>query len=137
MSQRLVHLVGTILLLCATAQAQQCLHGNNETAQEKQRRFDAVSAVRRINTAEFQNKPDAKKFVSFAELVTSATWKKLNAKGFLKLSDGAIDVLPGFELRLTTDGISYALSLTDKSDPCKFTVFSDDAGIIYTGQPIG
>ena len=137
MTQRLAQLVATILLLCATAQAQQCLQSNTETAQEKQRRYDAVNAVRRINTAEFQNKPEAKKFVPFAELVTSATWKKLNGQGPLKLSDGAIGVLPGFELRLTTDGVSYALSLTDKSDPFKFTVFSDDIGIIYTGQPIG
>jgi len=97
MNQGLAQVVGTILLLCCTAQAQQCLHDKNETEQQKQRRFDAVNAVRRINTAEFQNKPDPKKFVPFAELVTSATWKRLNAQGPLKLSDGAIAVLPGFD----------------------------------------
>jgi hypothetical protein len=134
--QPIIRLAGAIVFLCGTAQAQQCLHDSSETPQQKQRRMDAVNAVRRVNTAEFQNMPDAKKFVPFGELITSAAWKRLNAQNALRLSDGAIGLLPGFELRLTTDGTTYSLSLTDKSDPCKFTLYSDDAGIIYTGYPI-
>ena len=135
MRQSLLQLLASLAIFCATAQAQQCLHDNSEIPLQKQRRVDAVNAVRRINTAQAQNRAVANKFVPFAELVASTAWKDLN-KGQLKLSDGAIDLLPGFELRLTTDGRSYALALTDKSDPCKFTLYSDDVGIIYTGYPI-
>ena len=131
-----IHGAGAILLFCATAQAQQCLHDKNETQQQKQRRFDAVNAVRRINTAEVQNMPEAKKFVPFTELINSATWKKLNSQGPQKLSDSAIGIVPGFELHLSADGTSYSLSLTDQSDPCMFTVYSNDVGIVFTGYPI-
>jgi len=135
MGHRFFQLLGMIALFCTAAQAQQCLHDKNETEQQKQRRFDAVNAVRRINTAEFSNMPDARKFVPFTELTKSASWKKLNNEA-PKLTDGAIGILPGFELRLSTDGTSYSLSLTDKSDPCMFTLYSNDAGIIFTGYPI-
>jgi len=136
MRQSVIHLAGIFLLFSTAAQAQQCLHDNNETQPQKQRRIDAVNAVRRINTAEAWNKSDVNKFVPFTELVTSASWKKLNGEDGLKLSDGAIGILPGFELHLSTDGTGYSMSLTDKSDPCMFTVYSNDVGIVFTGYPI-
>jgi hypothetical protein len=36
--------------------------------------------------------------------------------------------------RLVTDGATYAFSVKDTTDPCGFTLFSDDTGIIYVGE---
>jgi hypothetical protein len=41
----------------------------------------------------------------------------------------------GFELRLYTDGRSFVVSLKDRTDPCRFGIFSDQDGEIYQGSP--
>ncbi len=53
-----------------------------------------------------------------------------------KLSVIGTDFLPGFELHLTTDVSRYSISLKDKTDRCGFTLYTNDAGTIYTGYPI-
>lgn len=80
-------------------------------------------------------KATARKFVGFAELANSAAWARLNREGKLSAVSGT-DLVPGFELHLTTDGERYGISLKDKTDPCGFTLYTNDVGVIYTGYPI-
>ena len=47
-----------------------------------------------------------------------------------------IPVAPGWEARLATDGNTCAFSVKDTTDPCGFTLFSDDIGVIYTGEAL-
>jgi hypothetical protein len=42
----------------------------------------------------------------------------------------------GFELRLYTDGRGYVLSLKDTLDPCRYAIFSDEAGTLYEKTPL-
>ena len=43
----------------------------------------------------------------------------------------------GFEVNLITDrATGYAFSLKDRLDPCGFSIFSDEAGLICAGTPI-
>ena len=42
---------------------------------------------------------------------------------------------PGFVLQFHTDGRSYAFSLKDGRDACRFAIFSDQHGYLYGGVP--
>ena len=42
----------------------------------------------------------------------------------------------GFDVHFVIDGATYAFSVKDILDPCAFAYFSDEAGVIYTGQPL-
>ena len=126
--------IGTLPLMTGIAQAQQCLH-EGDSPDQRQRRSEAVAALRTLNTVQVTNYSTAKSFLNFAELVASAAWANMNRSGRLSTAPGT-DLLPGFELHLTTDGIKYSISLKDKTDPCGFTLYTSDVGIIYTGYPI-
>jgi hypothetical protein len=123
------------LIAAAGAEAQQCLHADNDNIAQKERRSDAVAAMRTLNTAEAMSHASGKRFVNFSELAESQVWATLNRSGKLSGIPGT-ELLPGFELQLTTDGSKYSISLKDKTDPCGFTLYTSDAGIIYTGYPI-
>jgi hypothetical protein len=127
-------LVGVLLFVAGVAQAQQCLHGSTETSDERQRRGDAVAALRTLNTAQMMNRSTAQRFVDFQELVASAAWVRMNQSGKLSSVPGT-DLLPGFVLHLTTDGSKYSISLNDKTDPCGFTLYTNDIGVIFAGYP--
>ena len=42
----------------------------------------------------------------------------------------------GVDIKLTADAEGYSFSIIDKTDECRSGVFSNDAGLIYTGQVI-
>ena len=42
----------------------------------------------------------------------------------------------GFLTQLTVEASTYALLLKDTTDPCGFTLFSDQDGLIYVGSPL-
>src|SRR5262249_29620851 len=102
----------------ASSQAQPCLHGADDTPDQRARRTGATGVARQINTAESR--------------VTSS------AGAYVGLS-GLPDVgLPpaGFEANLTTDGATYAFSVKDTLDACRFALFSDQMGVIYNATPL-
>jgi len=77
-----------------------------------------------------------KKFGTFDELLASTALNVSIARNQEVTFQPNTDVVPGFELRVTTDGTKYNISVLDKTDPCKYSVFSSDVGIIYQGYPI-
>jgi len=42
----------------------------------------------------------------------------------------------GFAVHLATDGSSYAFSVKDSLDACRFGYFSDQDGLIFAGEVI-
>lgn len=105
------------------AHAQQqpaCLHGASETPADAARRQDAIRVMRAINTAQGQ---------AFAMNQAYRTFRDLTASG-----------LPprpaGFLTQLTVEGSTYALLVRDTVDPCRYTLFSDQDGLIYVGSPL-
>ncbi|MBI4472542.1 MAG: hypothetical protein HY646_07725, partial [Acidobacteria bacterium] len=71
MLTRLGYAFLVILVSGGAVQAQQCLHGENETPAERTRAVQAVNAIRMINTAELRHKSTAGQFANLSELATS------------------------------------------------------------------
>jgi hypothetical protein len=102
----------------ASQVSQACKHGPSETAAEASRREAAVRFARDVNTTE----------------------AAAHARGttYYELDD--LHTLPpapaGFTAHLASDGSSYGFSLRDTTDACRFALFSDEEGVIYSGTPI-
>ena len=92
----------------------------SETPADAARRQDAIGVMRAINTAQAQ---------AFA--VSQAY------QNFRELTDVGLPPRPyGFLTQLTVEGSTYALLLRDTTDPCQYTLFSDQEGLIYVGSPL-
>jgi hypothetical protein len=110
--------VAAALGLSVSALAQQptpitCLHGPNESTDECDRRVAALRVARMINSAEANGRTPYRPL------------PMLN-----------VSTPVGWDARLTTDGTTYAFSVKDTTDPCGFTLFSDEGGVIYVGEAL-
>lgn len=114
------HVLVTALLLggATSAFAQECLHMQNETAGDRARREQAVQFARRLNVAQQISPPAAqgRRYRQPDELLNLPR------------------VPAGFQLQFHTDGRTYAFSLKDMRDACRFAVFSDQEGYVYTAS---
>jgi hypothetical protein len=83
----------------------------------------AVQSVRAINTIQAKSFAATGRYASSEELASSAdVQNQLNSSGF--------------KLSLVAGPSSYVLMLVDESDPCKYALFSSEAGQIYQGHPL-
>ena len=98
--------------------AQNCLHGPSETTAEAARRRAALNLARLVNTTETQAHQQGHTYYVLSDL------------------PGLQSEMNGFKVQLSTDGASYAFSVKDTLDPCRFAFFSDQDGVIYSGTPI-
>jgi hypothetical protein len=103
----------------APAFAQECLHAQMETADDRVRREQAIQYARRLNAAQHSTLPGQQ-------------GQRYRAPDDLR---NLPPVPPGFQLQFNTDGRTYTFSLKDARDPCRFAVFSDQGGDVYTGSP--
>jgi hypothetical protein len=137
---QLLCLILTILSCPALAQAQQqCLHKDNERQADKERLNAVILAVRTLNTAEYRYRVENKRFATYDELLGSPALNlSMPRDADMKTVTFRpnMDIVQGFEIRVTTDGTKYNISVLDKTDPCRYSVFSSDVGIIYQGYPI-
>jgi hypothetical protein len=116
----------SILCLAATASAQggpariaRCLHGDNESAEQKTRRDQAIKVAQAINTAEVVIVgPQKPKYRRPEELPNIPR------------------LPPGFTLQFNTDGASYSFSVKDTLDACHYAIFSDQEKFVYEGTPL-
>jgi hypothetical protein len=106
-----------------------CLHLGQQAREQRDRSVAALGATRAINTAEAAYSAKNKAYATRDELA-----------GYL---DGArydllptADIVPGFKLTLDTTQKGYWFSVTDTTDPCKFTYISNQTGLIFAAQPI-
>ena len=128
-----------LLVLPAVASAQQCLHGPDETAEQKARKREALSATRQVNTLQ-ANHPDARqgKFLNQAEMAVyyADLTKQKGTAGQPLIFDPASEVIPGWQLTLDNTDKGYWFMIKDKTDPCGFAYVSNQAGVIFTAEPI-
>ena len=94
-----------------------CLHGDGESAAEAARRKAAVQFVRAVNTEENEAMEATGQYQPLATLNLPAT-------------------PDGFLLAFGESVAGYIVVLKDTYDPCSFALFSDQEGLIYTGQPL-
>jgi hypothetical protein len=104
----------------AMQQRPTCLHGVGEAPTDAARRVDAIRAVRAVNTAQAQAFGQGRRYLSY---------KELTDRGLPRRPDG-------FSTQVTVEGPTYAVVLSDTSDPCGWTIFAVQEGVIYTGTPI-
>ena len=97
-----------------------CLHGASETPAEATRRQSALRVVRTINTLQAQAFGTKKAYLNFRDITAS----------------GQLPRPAGFLAQLTVEGSTYALLVKDTTDPCGYTLFSDQEGVIYVGSPL-
>jgi hypothetical protein len=115
--------------------------GAFETIQES--RLVGVNIVRLINTAELDYKYAHDRYANWDELyrssaIVAAQRRSAGATG-VTLAPGP-EVVPGWVLTVivSQDGKSYQLSLRNLADKqCRFSLFSDQSGLIYQGNVIG
>ena len=124
-----------------TAFAQQCLHGANEAGEQAARKREALTATRTINNIQV-NQPGARngQFFRHEELArspyaqrmgesTSDTVKRISLRP-------ETEILPGWKLMLDLSQNGYWFMIKDTTDPCGFAYISNQAGVIFHGEPI-
>jgi len=108
-----------MVLWCSTpSAAQECLHGPNESAAERERREYAVRVANEINKLQ-------------AAWIAAKPGANYARPSQLKLPDMPDD----FGLMFYLDGRGYMFSLKDDKDPCYFAIFSDHYGLVYATMP--
>lgn len=97
----------------------QCLHGQDETTDNKRRREKAINVAHAINAQQ------------------AAAIRTNPAAVYRRVSQLTLPEIPdNFSLSLHLNGrITYSFSLKDFADPCYFAVFSDQDGFVYATQP--
>lgn len=105
-------------LAAINAQQPSCLHGQDESAAQQARRRGALALTRQINSYEVVAKQRTQTYQPPASL------------------PNLMATPAGFDVHFATDGATYAFSVKDTLDPCSFAYFSDEAGLIYTGQAL-
>jgi hypothetical protein len=50
--------------------------------------------------------------------------------------DPGTDILPNWELKLDVNPAGYWFMIRDKADPCGFAFISNQAGVIFSAEPI-
>ncbi|HET9833861.1 MAG TPA: hypothetical protein VFP91_19195 [Vicinamibacterales bacterium] len=132
-------IAGLMLMFgAATSQAQQCLHGPNETPEQAARRTDAINAARAINTIQANHKGNG--YFRHEDLPSSpwAVQMRQSPNPFAKrlsLLPGT-EILPGWTLMFDVGFDNYWFKITDKTDPCGFALISNQAGIVFVAEPI-
>jgi hypothetical protein len=93
-----------------------CRHDNGQEA-DRTRREQAVALAKAINHAE------------------GTVAERIRVYRPLSQLAGLPPVPNGFEVRLYTDGGGYVFSIKDTLDPCRYGIFSDEAGVLYEKTP--
>lgn len=128
-------------LATGTPHAQECLHSANENPEQAMRRREALTATRYINTIQ-ANQPGADKglYLRHDELAGSPYTSKIRESTNetvrrLSLNPGT-DILPNWQLTLDVTQQGYWFMIKDKADRCGFAYISNQAGVIFHGEPI-
>jgi len=132
-------LIMTLVLFAPSlAAGQLCLHGPDSTAEQKARKTAALRATRQINTVQ-ANRPEARqgRYLDQLEMAGyDAEQVKKSGAATSLIFDPNAEVIPGWQLILQKTEDGYWFMIKDKTDPCGFAYISNDAGVIYTAEPI-
>src|SRR5258706_5410168 len=137
-------LAGVIAGVClsltpAAAAAQTCLHDRSESQAEKQRRTDALIAMRLINEAE-NGRSRPRMYVPLAELGMSLAPARSDngplGRVARALQLGSREILPGWLAEFVVTDAAYALHLRDSRDACGLTYVSNHTGSVLVAYPV-
>jgi hypothetical protein len=123
-------------LVATFAFSQECVHGLNQAPEQAKRERAALAVVRMINTMQAEEQGTSGRVLFQADLKRGVD---ADMARLLETLNGTFDkpeVLPGFELRMMSSGKHYLLTLTDTTDPCRFSFVSDERGMIIKGEAI-
>ena len=98
------------------AAPQGCLNGPDATPEQKARRSQLIGVARAINNQQ------------------SAAMRK--SKAYSAADTLTLTVPEGVDVKVTADPKGYSFSVVDTADKCRSGVFSNQEGIIYTGQAL-
>ena len=94
-----------------------CLHDAGETGVERTRRERALAVARAINAAEGVGLQQTGRYQALASLSN-------------------VPAIPdGFVVRFYADANGYVFSLKDSHDLCRYGIFSDQSGTLYSLTP--
>jgi hypothetical protein len=117
--------------------AQDCLHGANETPEQRARRVEALAAARHVNTLQ-ANRPDRRgaylDLAALAQLQAEQVTKRPSTKPYTFAPDA--EIIAGWTLTLARTETGYWFMIKDTTDPCGFGYVSNEQGIIYRAEPI-
>ena len=140
---RIIGIIGVAVLACgllhaAPARAQECLHGPDESAEQKMRKRAALNAARGIHNLQIHRRATVEpKVLDLKELATRYTEDPTIARSTDPLNfDPAGDIIPGWQLTFDKTEAGYWFMITDKTDPCGFAYVSNEKALIYHAQPI-
>jgi hypothetical protein len=104
--------------LARPARPNACLHGDDESRPEAERRREAAVYVQRIIVAQAAFFERRNRYADIGEL-------------------GSMGGVPrGFVLQHASARVSYLLSLKDEQDPCGYALYSDHTRVIYAATPL-
>jgi hypothetical protein len=103
-------------------QNRKCLHGADETPEDRARREKAVELADDINRAQGIAR-------RFGPRPGQGPYRPLDQLFNVPLPPD------GFRVQLHTDGTTYSFSIKDTRDPCGYAVFSDQSLDIYEAVP--
>ena len=141
---RLGLLLACIGLSMVPARAQtrgaRCLHGENETDVQSQRRLEALDVADLINRM-IDRRPRGSAYPTWEALGKSQmanSYRGMAGKwGDLvrKIDWDTDQPLLGWQIHYVAAQDGYAFSLTDMRDPCQLTFASNDMGTVIEGRP--
>jgi hypothetical protein len=129
----------------ALAQARDaCLHSGVETPDEARRREEGLAAARLINsmTAGNVRLPNQPRYQTWEQLAGSQQVGTLRGMGgplgdlARKIQWGGDEPLPGWRIHHVISATGFAISLLDTRDPCGFTYYSNESGVVVEGYPV-
>jgi hypothetical protein len=131
---RVLYAVVVSGLFVAPAFAQECLHGTDETPEQKTRRQQALGAARAVNTMQFADRRacSSEEFLDHKGLAEAAAQKPNPRYDF---KPGA-EIVPGWQLTLDRTGAGYWFMIKDTTDTCGFAYVSNHGAVIYSAAPI-
>jgi hypothetical protein len=95
-----------------------CLHDGAEQPPDRARREQAIALAKAINERQGTAAERTRLYVALTQLRNLPPTPK------------------GFSVQLYTDGTGYVVSLKDKLDPCRYAIFSDEAGLLYQSSAL-
>jgi hypothetical protein len=139
---RISNIIGAAVLVfalfnAAPIAAQQCLHGPDESAEQKTRKRAALSAARGIHNLQMPRVAGERKVLDVKELAARYAEDPKSTRSPDPLNfDPAGDIVHGWQLTFDKTETGYWFMIKDKTDPCGFAYVSNEKGLIYNAQPI-
>jgi len=121
-----IMLAATVLVLIGLY-AHSAAGSPGQESPQQTRRSLLINTARQIITAEISQAFKTGKFEDWNMLQESDVVHKMG-----------LQLPPQTELRVLADseGKHFSLALKDAQDTCLYTIFSDESGVVYHGQPV-